>query len=261
MINAGLVLVHGMGHQDAGWSGKMQQALKSSLPNLNINPVFYETLYSDLVEGKTFQAVFAKKTRDLTPTDIKVMFNVQRMEAAIGLAVAKMAPSDVSRKGFSDEAIDIFNNLMRYVAGYLFNNRLKSQINTRIRKALADASTAAGRDGRVLLIGHSLGSVVSWSVATDNNYPLPDRFYKLVTLGSPLGFLESIDIIKPNKAPYYWANVSAPGDIVSAIGVDDPPFSSDKGLVALRVRRVSSDPHGSLINDAGVVADWMPMLA
>ncbi len=261
MINAAFVLVHGMGHQDPAWSDKMQKVLKSSIPDLNIKPVFYETLYSDLIEGKTFQAVFTKKNKDLTPADINVMLNVSRMEAAIGLAIARMAPSDVSRKGYMAEATDSFNNLIRYVAGYLFNARLKSQIDGRIRKALADAAADVGNSGHVVMIGHSLGSVVSWSVATNKDYPLPGCFYKLVTLGSPLGFLQSIDIIQPQKAPYYWVNVRAPGDIVSAIGVDEPPFSSDKGLVAVRVRRVGSDQHGSLINDPKVVTDWMPMVA
>ncbi|MHB8085345.1 MAG: hypothetical protein ACYDHZ_05940 [Dehalococcoidia bacterium] len=261
MINAAFVLVHGMGHQDPDWSAKMQKALKSSLPDLNIKPVFYETLYSDLVESKTFQAVFNKKTKDLTTADLKVMFSVSRMEAAMGLATARMAASDIARKGYMAEATDSFNNLLRYVAGYLFNPRLKSQIDGRIRKAMTDAAADLGSGGRLVLIGHSLGSVVSWSVATDKNYPLPGCFYKLVTLGSPLGFLQSIDIIQPQKSPFYWVNVRAPGDIVSAIGVDEPPFSSDKGLVALRVRRVGSDPHGSLINEPKVITDWMPLVA
>jgi len=258
MKDAAIVLVHGMGKHEKGWSKNIQEVLKNGLPDFNIKPSFYETIYSDIVESPAFMAAFAKTKAEFTDTDMQVMLNYNKLEAATDLAVTQVAPEEAAQPGFIDEGKAFLNTLFRYVAGYLGNATLKAKIDKRIRVALAQAADQGGK-GRVILIGHSLGSVISWSLASEKNSPVWITLSKLVTLGSPLGILEFIHVIQVKNVHSSWANVVAPGDIATTREVADPPFKSDQGLVLLRVRRVAKDPHSALVDNPDVIKDWLPL--
>jgi hypothetical protein len=94
---------------------------------------------------------------------------------------------------------------------YFFTDR-KEPIRERLRQALD------GVDGPVLVIGHSLGTVIAYDVLREPRVagkavPL------LVTLGSPLGYTEIQDVVtKPLTIPApvrLWANFADPQDLIS----------------------------------------------
>ncbi|MDD5312901.1 MAG: hypothetical protein PHO26_07710 [Dehalococcoidia bacterium] len=260
MKDAAIVLVHGMGKHEKGWSKNIQEVLKNGLPDYNIKPSFYETLYSDIVESPAFMAAFAKPNTEFTATDTQVMFNYSKLEAATDMAAKQMAPEDAQQPGLIEEGKAFLNTLFRYVAGYLGNAELKAKIDKRIRVALAQATDQVG-NGRVILVGHSLGSVISWSLASDKDSPVWISLSKLITLGSPLGILQFAGLIKVKNVHSLWANVVAPGDIATTREVTDPPFKSEEGLVSLRVRRVAKDPHSALVDNPDVIKDWLSLTA
>jgi hypothetical protein len=94
---------------------------------------------------------------------------------------------------------------------YFFTDR-KEPIRERLRQALDGVS------GPVVVIGHSLGTVIAYEVLREPRFagkavPL------LVTLGSPLGYTEIQDVvIKPLTIPApvrLWANFADPLDLIS----------------------------------------------
>jgi hypothetical protein len=94
---------------------------------------------------------------------------------------------------------------------YFFTDR-KEPIRQRLRQALDGVS------GPVVVIGHSLGTVIAYEVLREPRFagtavPL------LVTLGSPLGYTEIQDLVsKPLTIPgpaRLWANFADPLDLIS----------------------------------------------
>jgi hypothetical protein len=88
---------------------------------------------------------------------------------------------------------------------------LKEPIQARLRQALQ------GLDGPVVMVGHSLGSVVAYDVLHDYRGPLDVRL--LVTVGSPLGTQEIQDVAaRPLQVPgstRAWLNAADGRDLVA----------------------------------------------
>jgi len=99
-----------------------------------------------------------------------------------------------------------------------------------IRQLLIDKLEAYAKEHEVLLIGHSLGSVISFDALSQlskdaDKVTKQDKLVDLfLTLGSPLGLeytqkkLIHCDVTDPKKVPHNirsWHNVSAKGDLVS----------------------------------------------
>lgn len=114
---------------------------------------------------------------------------------------------------------------------------------TRARDCLKESLNNCTKECKVLLIGHSLGSVISYDTLfelsqQDRQRKRADLF---LTLGSPLGLrytqdrLVSFSDSDPNKMPsniLEWKNVAARGDLVSVDTTlaDDFAVMTDHGL-------------------------------
>jgi len=94
---------------------------------------------------------------------------------------------------------------------YFFGGKRKT-----IRQRLRDAITGAG--GSVVVVSHSLGTVVAYDVLSDPAFAAR-TVPAFVTLGSPLGYTEIQDVItKPRQVPApvrIWANFADPLDVVT----------------------------------------------
>ncbi len=261
MKKTGIVLVHGMGPQQQGWSNSIQDVLMKELPGYNIEPIIRETLYSDLVEeGKRkLKRALRREMKGFLSPDLEAITAFHKLELTMsGIVNIQSTAGGIGIRDMQ-KGIKWLKEFFTYVVGYLGYPDIKEKINNRILSELSNLAKIV-EDGNLILVGHSLGSVVSWVVTTDKSSQLGTSLNKLVTLGSPLGLLELVRVIQSQKVPCYWSNVVAPGDIVSLVPVNDPPFTSEKGLVTLSVRKFEGDPHGSLVSDHNVIRDWLPLL-
>lgn len=131
----------------------------------------------------------------------------------------------------ADERLDMhLRDLRRYT-------RDENGIAQHVREMLKLALRAAWQSGRpVLLIGHSMGSVIAWDTLWQMSHEDDDhtRLHTLLTMGSPLGqrFIQrrllGHDRIGHGRFPNnvtYWKNLSARGDLTSV----DPRLVNDFG--------------------------------
>ena len=109
---------------------------------------------------------------------------------------------------------------------YLFN---KDGVRDKIRSRVLDAFDKVESGSRIVLAGHSLGTIIAYDVLTGvENCP---EVHGLLTLGSPLGIDEVQDKLTwsreqgfPKKLRDSWVNVYDPYDVVSR---PDPKLAND----------------------------------
>lgn len=180
----------------------------------------------------------------------------------------------------------IINAVAPDMANYWDPNRaFGSRVRWRLTKPLARA-LADGDD--ILLLSHSLGSIVAWDVLWKYSYygewraVRNARVNTLVTLGSPLGNSTVKSRLKGASATSLrrfptnigeWHNFAAEDDFISQDETVADDFEEmlaahllngihDHRIVNLAMRNGRSNPHhsvGYLVHPevAGVVADWM----
>jgi len=130
-------------------------------------------------------------------------------------------------------------------------------IAERVRDVLAGILRQAfTHDERILLIGHSMGSIVAWDTLWELSRAQPDagRVDCLMTLGSPLGLryvqrrLAGHDRHGPERYPdnvNHWINVAAEGDLVAA---DSRVADDFAPMRALGLVRAIEDRHRGVYN-------------
>lgn len=120
----------------------------------------------------------------------------------------------------------IIKHFLKEAHDYLFN---VDGIRDSIRSQVIDEIKKAGNSERVVLIGHSQGSMIAYDVLTGvEDCPQVDG---LMTFGSPLGIDEvqdkliwSLDAGFPEKVIGDWVNVYDPFDVVAGA---DPRLAND----------------------------------
>jgi len=120
----------------------------------------------------------------------------------------------------------VIEHFLQEAHDYLFN---VDGIRDKIRKQVVDAINQTEAGGRVVLVGHSQGSIIAYDVLSgDPSCPEVDG---LMTLGSPLGVDEVQDKLTwtrdngfPAKLKGSWVNVYDPFDAVARL---DPKLASD----------------------------------
>lgn len=149
-----------------------------------------------------------------------------------------------------------------------------------VRWRLTDPLVKALEDGDdILLIGHSLGTMIAYDVLWKLSYygeykHLRDKKIDLITLGSPLGDKTVMDHLKGNKNTgsrkypnniNQWINIAAEDDFVSHVDNLSNKFGNiieDKFIYNLSMRFNKSNPHhgtGYLISPvtAYYINDWL----
>ena len=121
---------------------------------------------------------------------------------------------------------------------YLFNVKhsprdgIEYRVRDEIRNRFIDALRNVSKNGSVIVVAHSLGTVIAYDCL--KNVPECPSIESLITVGSPLGMSEMQDKLGPGYSQFdgyahekivsSWHNVYDPVDVVSRA---DPKLSND----------------------------------
>lgn len=109
---------------------------------------------------------------------------------------------------------------------YLNNPGIRDVIDTGVWQAIP-------RDAECVVVGHSLGSVVSYSLLRREGTALGWQVPLYVTVGAPLAVTKIKTSLAPNKHPNCakkWFNAMDPDDIVALYPLDDRHFPVDPAV-------------------------------
>jgi hypothetical protein len=148
--------------------------------------------------------------------------------------------------GMSDKVLEVFTRDV-----YLYSTR--SGVKTEINRIVADALT----DGEpAVVVGHSLGSVVGYSVLREDTRALQVPLY--ITLGCPLGVRPIRDQLRPLKFPRpakLWYNAYDDRDVVALYPLDRDNFPVTPAVTNYgKVKNHTDNRHGIVgyLDDAAV---------
>jgi lecithin:cholesterol acyltransferase len=133
-----------------------------------------------------------------------------RIQEGVGKVLEKVLGAPVAADAVRDAVEARVPDLHRYK----HHRAIQDAIRERLREPL-HAAHARGR--QIMLIAHSMGSIVAYDVLRAADRSLPDlRIEHFVTLGSPLGLTEIKEIVaRPLRVPECvarWSNFADPRD-------------------------------------------------
>ena len=100
----------------------------------------------------------------------------------------------------------------------------------------------------MVVVGHSLGTVIAYDVLSEPGFAA-SAVPLLVTLGSPLGYTETQDVItKPLRLPapvQLWANFADPLDVVALDTSLADEFQGAPRIIDARVDNPSPNNHAA----------------
>lgn len=132
-----------------------------------------------------------------------------------------------------------------------------------VRNAIDDIVAAEIDERPAVVVGHSLGSVVAYSVLRKRSPTLNVPLY--LTVGSPLGVRAIRDFFRPLTAPSVgaWFNAYDDRDVVALYPLDENNFPVDPAIENFNgVRNPTSNRHGigGYLTDATVVSKLLVAL-
>ncbi|TKJ28318.1 alpha/beta hydrolase [Blastococcus sp. CCUG 61487] len=218
-----LVFLHGVGDGDP--TGSWLKALNDGLVEAGYEPLDKsQTIaprYSDLLETDGIRASLPARTYSAKDEDARRR-DYERRQArvsrlighdpdawATGLEAVPEVVVDVVQRTIVDRRLAQLGQVDRYID----NEGLRGAILRRVLEALP-------AEGEIVIVGHSLGSVVAIDLL--DHLPPTLRVRRLITLGSPAGssFIHNKCERLLKRFPYGivedWANVYGRGDVVTA---------------------------------------------
>lgn len=138
---------------------------------------------------------------------------VARVREGTGRVLAKVFKAPLADKAFREALWTRMPDLHSYKADESLRRAIQERLVVRLR--------AARRwGGHVMLVAHSMGSIVAHDVLLEAGQTVPRlRLEHLVTVGSPLGLGEFADIVeRPLRVPecvMRWSNLADPKDQVA----------------------------------------------
>lgn len=244
---ARITAVHGIGQQYLGadvLESEWLPSLRSGLRLVNANLLEADDLccvfYGDLFRPKGFKA----PAQPYEPGDVSPNFEQELLEAwwleaartdprvpGSEVSIKARSPQSVQRalqaltrsKFFADIALRTMIGDLKQVSAYFLNEEVRRDIQERVTKAIGPDT--------LVLIGHSLGSIIAYE-ALCAHPEWPVRAF--VTLGSPLGIrnlvferLRPFPLngrgVWPGKVQQ-WINVADVGDVVALVKELHGPF-------------------------------------
>lgn len=258
MTKIAVVLIHGMGKHSLNWSQDLQRHLATRLNTFLPNPAFFETVYSDLVESP-IRVQADEETTATRAEEMGIAIDMAKLDATVNAVLGPTEGAGVVVSGDMRSARQVMHDLQTYVVRYLRNTRLRAAIHSRLLETIGPATRTVGGKENLILVGHSLGSVIAWNLASDETSSVAG-LRQLVTLACPLGWFERAGVIEPKGVRGRWINAGTPGDIVCRQKIGEPAFWATEGLVSVWTRRFQKDPHSGVISDKDIVGDWAPMI-
>jgi hypothetical protein len=195
---------------------------------------FYGALFRPIEHLSLKDAVDETDVEDASPSEVALLTEVWKAAALTDPAVPPSISSESSLARFPRVAEKLLNALARssYLVDYLplrlFGDLKQVDLYMNDRelheRILGQVSAQIGSD-TVLVIGHSLGSVIAYEAVCRK----PENVRALITIGSPLG-IRNVVFDKLTPTPHLlgsdlgrwpgrireWTNIAARGDIVAA---------------------------------------------
>ena len=261
MKQSDIFILHGMGEHKQNWSARLQSQLSQRLTAIGVQPTFHEPNYCHIVAARAKVQSYDEHIDK--EEQLAIDLDIARMEGAIdGFFGPEDAPEVDVAGWYPENPRKVLRDLNEYAIRYIRERSLRTAIHTCVMNTLDPiAENAESSERPLILIGHSLGSVVFWHLLQDRAFYLSSRVSCLVTLASPLGWLRLAHVIAPDPVQPRWINAGTPGDVVCSKPIKDPPFKADGGFSSISTRRFPADPHSGLLHDPDVVSDWAGMLA
>jgi pimeloyl-ACP methyl ester carboxylesterase len=200
-----------------------------------------------------------EETAETRAEHTAIAIDMAKLDATVNAVLGPTDGAEVALSGDMRSARQVLHNLQTYVVRYFRNTRLRAAIHSRLLETIGPAIRSVGGKQDLILVGHSLGSAIVWSLATDETSSVPG-LRRLVTLACPLGWFERAGVIEPKVVRSRWINAGTPGDIVCRQKIGEPAFWATEGLVSVWTRRFQKDPHSGVISDKDIVDDWAPMI-
>ena len=253
-----LVFVHGRSQENldavklkAEWVEAFREGLRKSGLDLPIAeadirfPYYGDTLF-DLVKGKSGDDVAQIIVRGDGATDPdaeflrQILLEIQKQSGISDEQVQKLAGANVTERDFQNwgwvrwvaKALDTYvpgasslgvSLATRDVNQYLTNPGLQDVIDSGVRAAFAQGV-------ETVVVGHSLGAVVSYRLLRREGQDLGWKVPLFLTLGAPLGVTVIRAKLAPIKHPVCvakWFNAMDPRDIVALYPLDKAHFKID----------------------------------
>jgi hypothetical protein len=277
-----LLLIHGRDQQGkdparlkAEWLEALNQGarkLNRTLPaNLDVAFPFYGDVLDDFARRMDIPLSADIKTRGSAVNEEFLMFQAEMGEeirTAAGVTDAQIdaeyGPSDKAKGplnwewvqavlraidkrggGLSAQALETFTRDV-----FLYTRR--AGVRDEVDRIVADSLT----DDVTVVVGHSLGSIVAYSVLRTDRRKL--RVPAFVTVGSPLGVRAVRDAFRPLRYPQpakSWFNAFDSRDVVALYPLDSTNFPVMPAISnANNVRNATDNRHGisGYLDDAGV---------
>lgn len=184
----------------------------------------------------------------------------------LGLAQAEEGYVGMGVTG--DQAGDAVHDLWMYVVKYLARQNLQSVVLDTVISAVKQISSDRDlTEGSVVLVAHSLGSLVALDLLRDGDVgPL---FSRLVSVGCPAGMVANIPWKGADLLPYDrrkvsvpWIDVYAPRDYFTKFGLDTGRQFGGEPLVRASVGGRDPFPkaHTAYFDEVRVVRKWAKYL-
>jgi pimeloyl-ACP methyl ester carboxylesterase len=252
-----VLFIHGMGEHGPDWLARYTAILKTIHPNCE----FADLSYSDIVND--FPLTTLTNNPPPESTDPRETYRLGGSDAfAEAITVDLLGAPDLEDQAFVQSNVGntarTLMKLYKYVFRYLLGTSVGTAIWNTIRsQALQHLDKFGAEEGSVILMGHSLGSVIALDLVRDT--ALSDYWRKLISLGSPLGVIKHYlpALLRPANCSVRtpWIDVAAPDDIVAKIPVSRPKFSGNP-LGTVTIKAGYPDPHGAYFFEKEAVDAW-----
>jgi hypothetical protein len=271
-----LVLVHGRAQENKDsvalkqeWIEAFKRGLAKSGLQLPIAesdikfPYYGQTLFDlvrDVAADKVAEVVVRGAAQDRAREQfLESVLNEVLAKAGVTEAqVSAMAGGDVVERGLQNKTwvLALLRAIDQHVPGAsgasiaLITNDVYQYVNDPNTKARIDdgVKQAMSNDGPTVVVGHSLGTVVCYSLLRKAKRDAGWQVPLLLTLGSPLG----IGAIKESLAPIgspecvkSWVNAYDPADAVALYALDQSHFRVNPSIENLaHVQNSTDNRHG-----------------
>lgn len=213
-----LLFLHGVGEGDPGqkWKTALEKTLAAiGYPALE-DVVVLAPFYADALQGTGDNVGLPRITlKKLSREEARE--NRRNYDRRIAAMENRLAHHVSGKGGFAPQAVvDLAFSLQPFIAAnnYLKNNGIRAQVLTQILDLLPES-------GKILIIGHSLGSVIAADLL--RRLPVGIEVTGLVTMGSPLASsncdVDSLrsELKEPPGNLAWWVNMWSPTDPVAAL--------------------------------------------
>ena len=264
------VHLHGMGVDDLDVQIQSVQILAQATG--------YEVLtvnYAPVLENAPLLA-FERPDRSRQPEasrkDLDAAYELALREAYLeGYGDASLgfeaAPRALTPTGAVRPGGEIGSHLWKYVVKYLARRNLFLSVMDTVRNQVKDIRQKRGMEaGSLVLIGHSLGSIVAMDIVHRDVGPL---FMRLITVGSPAGFVARIPRYGAGALPAHvrsnkleWFDVWTPSDRLANVALDTMSEFSGNPLRSVETPANHPFPrcHSAYFDDPEIVRTWAHLL-